>query len=374
MEIALIGLPQSGKTTLLRALTRGRSEAGVYGGARQEVHTGVTRLPDPRLDTLAGLFKPEKVVPVEIKYWDVPAASGIGGGMAQDGAGISGQYLNLLQNADALLHVVRAFEDPTVPHVGGSLAPHRDAADMEAELIFSDQAILERRVQRIEAGLKGSRGHERDVALREGSLLRRLKEGLDKDVPIREQEVSPDEQDLLSNYQLLTAKPLLVAFNIDEEALPSLDEMETELDGRYAKPGVMTTALCAKLEMELGQLPQEDEEEFRRSMGLPQTGQGTGPDRVVDMSFRLLSLVSFFTYVSKEVRAWTVPAGTPAVKAAGKIHSDMERGFIRAEVVSFDDLARCGSVAQCRREGLLRLEGKPYPVKDGDVITFLFNV
>ena len=374
MEIALIGLPQSGKTTLLRALTRGRSEAGVYGGARQEVHTGVTRLPDPRLDTLAGLFRPEKVVPVEIKYWDVPAASGIGGGMAQDGAGISGQYLNLLQNADALLHVVRAFEDPTVPHVGGSVAPHRDAADMEVELIFSDQAILERRVQRIEAGLKGARGHERDVALREGSLLRRLKEGLDKDVPIREQEVSPDEQDLLSNYQLLTAKPLLVAFNMDEEALPSLDEMETELDGRYAKPEVMTTALCAKLEMELGQLPQEDEEEFRRSMGLPQTGQGTGTDRVVDMSFRLLSLVSFFTYVSKEVRAWTVPAGTPAVKAAGKIHSDMERGFIRAEVVSFDDLARCGSVAQCRREGLLRLEGKPYPVKDGDVITFLFNV
>jgi len=368
MEIALIGFPQSGKTTLLNALTRGRAEAGVYGGARQEVHAGVVRVPDPRLHTLTQIFVPDKVVPVEIKYWDVPAGSSIAAG---NGAGISGQFLNLLQGADALLHVVHTFDDPSVPHVSGSVDPHRDVANMNAELAFSDLTILERRVRRIETDLKGARGHERDVLLKEGSLLQRLKEGLESDVPVREQELLPEEMNLLSSYQLLTAKPVLIAFNIDEAALPRAADLGGELAGPWVKkPGVMATTLCNKLEMELSQLSPEDERQFRESMGL----QESGLDRLVRLSCDLLSLVSFFTYVSKEVRAWTVPADTPAVKAAGRIHSDMERGFIRAEVIAFTDLARCGSVAQCRREGLLRLEGKTYPVKDGDVITFLFNV
>ena len=366
MEIALIGFPKSGKTTLLMALTRGRMEAGGYGGPRQDVHAGVAQMPDHRLDTLARIFEPDKVVSVEIKYWDVPAASGVSG----DGAGIGGQFLNLLQNSDALLHVVRAFEDPSVAHINESVDPHRDLADMEGELVFSDMGILERRGQRIETTLKGAKGHERDMLLREGSILQRLREGLEKNVPVREQQVVPEERDILSNYQLLTDKPLLTVFNMDEAGLPKATELENELASRYHRAGVRATTLCAQLEMELSQLPPDDERDFRESMGF----QVSGLDRVVQASHELMSLVSFYTYVSKEVRAWTVPSNTPAVRAAGKIHSDMERGFIRAEVVAFDDLETCGSVAQCKKEGLLRLEGKTYPVKDGDVITFLFNV
>ena len=366
MEIALIGFPQSGKTTLLTSLTRGRAEAGVYGGARREIHASVTGMPDPRLDSLARIFNPNKLVPAEIKYWDVPAGSGL----AEDGSGIGGQYLNLLQNADALIHVVRAFEDPSVPHIRGSVDPFRDVADMEAELAFSDLAILERRVERIETDLKGARGHERDVLQREGPLLQRLKEGLESDVPVRGQQLSKDEENVLSSYQLLTAKPLLVVLNIDEAALSEYSELQDRLVHRYQGPGVAATTVCGKLEMELSLLSADDEREFRESLGL----QEPGPDRVARLSYQVLSLVCFFTYVSKEVRAWTVPSNTPAVQAAGNIHTDMERGFIRAEVIGFDDLVRCGSVAQCKKQGLLRLEGKTYPVKDGDVITFLFNV
>ena len=365
MEIGIIGLPQSGKTTLLSALTRGRSEAGVHGSGRQEVQAGVGRIRDRRLDTLTEIFNPDKVVPVEITYWDVP-----GSGLADGEDGIGGQFLNLLQSADALLQVARAFEDPSVAHINGSVDPYRDTAKIEAALTSSDLGILERRVQRIEANLTGAKGRERDLLSREESLLQRIREALEQDVPVREQPVTIEEKDILSNYQLLTAKPLLTVLNIGEAALDGAAHLEETLEQRYNRPGTKATPLCGKLELELSQLSPKDESEFRESMGVRESGL----DRVVTLSFELLSLVSFFTFVSKEVRAWTVPATTPAVKAAGKIHSDMERGFIRAEVVGFDDLARFGSVAQCRKQGLLRLEGKTYPVQDGDVITFLFNV
>ena len=230
MEIALIGLPQSGKTTLPNALTRGRAEAGVWGGSREEVRAGVTKVPDPRLDTLAELFRPDKTVPVEIKYWDVPSIYDVG----EDGPGIGGKFLNLLQNADALLHVVRAFDDPAVAHINGSVDPSRNAAKMLAELVSSDLAILDRRVQRIEASLKGASGHERDTLLRESSFLQRLKEGLQRDVPVRGQEMQPDEAAMLSNYQLLTNKPLLTVLNIDEAALSGAAALEEELAERYS--------------------------------------------------------------------------------------------------------------------------------------------
>ena len=361
MEIGLIGLSQSGKTTLLSALTRGRSEVGTHGSGRQEVHAGVSRMADLRLDSLARIFEPEKVVPVEIRYWDVPAGTD---------AGITGQFLNLLQGADALLHVVRAFEDPSVPHVAGSVDPQRDMAALQEELANSDLAILERRLERVQSSLKGASGRERDILLSEATVIQRIKEALEDGVPVREQQVSTEENTLLSDYQLLTAKPSLVVFNVDESGLSETVRHQHESDGSFRKPGIAATSLCAKLEMELSQLDPGEEKEFRDSMGI----DGSGVDRVVMISYELLSLVSFFTYVSKEVRAWTVPASTPAVKAAGRIHSDMERGFIRAEVIAFEDLAQFGSVAQCRKEGRLRLEGKTYQVRDGDVITFLFNV
>ena len=364
MEIALVGLPRSGKTTLLNALTRGRVESGLY--ARQEVHAGVTGMPDPRLDGLSAIFHPKVVIPLEVKYWDVPP----GPERADGGAGIGGQFLNFLQGADALLHVARSFVEPAVPHVLEAVDPHRDQAALEAELALSDLAILERRSQRIETEIKGARGHERDLLVRETSLVRRLSDELERDVPVREQRISPEEAEALSNYQLLTAKPLLVVYNIGEGDLAEAGGLEDDLAVRYGRQGMAATTVCARLEMELAQLSPDEEREFRESMG----AQDRGIDRVAALSARLLSLVSFFTYVSDQVRAWAVPADTPAVRAAGKIHSDMERGFIRAEVVSFDDLVKCGSMAGCKKQGLLRLEGKTYPVQDGDVITFLFNV
>ncbi len=370
MEIALIGLPQSGKTTLLNALTRGRAQSASSGSGRQDVQVGVAGMSDPRLDTLVKMFNPRKVVPAEVRYLDVPA----GQGSAQETpewAGIGGQFLNTLQGCDALLLVVRAFENPSVPHVRGSVDPHRDIADVEAELAFSDLAILERRVARIEANLKGARGNERDTLLKETAVLQRVKEELEKGVTLRDQQVTSEEGQLLSNYQFLTAKPLLIALNVDEGNLSGVADLERAVaEGSEARAGVGVVALFAKLELELSQLAQEDEREFRESMGLEESGV----DRVVGLSHHLLSLVSFFTYGPDEVRAWSVAAETPAVKAAGKIHSDIERGFIRAEVMAFDDLARCGSVAQCKKEGLFRLEGKGYPIKDGDAVIFLFNV
>lgn len=360
MEIGIIGLSKSGKTTLFRALTRGKAER-----TGEALHIGVTKVPDPRLDTLARIFKPQRVIPAEIKYWDIP---GQPEGLSR--TGIGGQFLNILQKADALLNVVRAFQDPSVPHPEGSVDPLRDAAVMWEELAFSDLGILERRVQRIEAGLKGAKGHQRDVLAREKALLERVKEGLEGEVPIREQEFDEEEARTIANYQFLTAKPLLLVVNIGEEELGRGAELEREVGERYKRPGVKAVAMCGKLEMELSELEPEEEREFRESLGLTQSGS----ERAIRASYELMGLVSFFTVVSQEVRAWTVPRGTPAVKAAGKIHSDMERGFIRAEVISFSDLARCGSIAEGRRQGLLRLEGKGYPVQDGDVITFLFNV
>ena len=354
MELALIGFPQSGKKTLLSALTRSRVESGTSGSSRQEVQAGVAKLADPRLGTLAEIFQPDKLVPAEIKFLAVSSVPAAGG----EAAGISGQSLNLLQGADALVHVVRAFDGPSVTS---------DVAEMSGKLVLSDLGILERRLERIEENLKGAVGHERDVLQREGTLVERIREGLDRGVPVREQKVSTDEAGTLANYQPLTGKPMLIVLNQSEDDPPrSQGGPDAQLEG----PGVRATSVCVKLEMELTQLSAEEEGQFRESMGL----EDPGVDRVIRMSYELLSLMSFFTHVSKEVRAWTVQSDTSAAKAAGKIHSDMERGFIRAEVTSFEDLARCRSIAQCKKEGVVRVEGKGYPVKDGDVITFLFNV
>ena len=358
MELALIGLPQSGKTTLLRALTRGRTEASSHGSSRMEINTGVTHVADPRLDTLAGIFSPPKTVPVEMRFLDVPAPYG------EDRQGIAGQFLNAVQGVDALVHVVRQFEDPAVPHAKGVVDPRRDMEEMEAELLFSDQAILERRRQRIQASMKGAKGHERDMLVREDALATKLAEALDQGTPVREQLLEPDDLPFVNNYQLLTAKPLLIALNIGEEEAAS----DSGVDG---VPGdAPTVALCAKLEEELSMLEPVEERQFRESLGVRESGL----DQLAAKSHELLNLVSFFTYGPKEVRAWSIPSGTPASTAAGRIHSDMERGFIRAEVVAYDDLTACGSIAQCKKQGVFRLEGKGYPVKDGDVIIFLFNV
>jgi len=366
MEIGIVGLPKSGKTTVFNALTKGKAETGVYAPAAAGPNVGVTKVPDPRLEFLEKIFHPKRKVPAEVTYVDVAAPPKSLG----KGEGIAGQFLAQLSKMDALLHVVRAFEDARVPHMESSIDPERDIATMDLELAFSDLAIIERRLERIETSLKAAKPHEREAYSREQALLARLKTALEGERPVRELQLTEDEKRITSNYQFLTAKPLLVVFNTGEEMLSEASSLEEKWRTKHQRPQVQVAVLCAKLEMELSQLEDADAQQFRSSMGLEEAAL----NRMIAISYELLGLISFFTVVSNEVKAWTIHRDTPAVKAAGKIHSDMEKGFIRAEVVSYDDLVKCGSIAETRKRGLLHVEGKNYIVRDGDVITFLFNV
>ena len=362
MEIAIIGMPKSGKTTIFNALTRGKVEVAAYSPTLAP-NTGVAKVPDSRLSMLEGIFQPKKIVPAEVNYTDIAGAFK---GFGREGVG--GEFLNYLTTADALLQVVRTFEDAKVPHPEGSIDPKRDIASLDLELAISDTAIIERRLAKLEISLKGAKAAEREPYLKEQLLLHKVKAELDKDIPIRQQGLAKDELKTLSDYQFLTAKPMLVVLNIGEEQLSQAAQLESELSSLY--PQFAVVALCGKLEMELGQLSDAEAWEFREAMGLSTPAL----DRVIDLSYRLLGLVTFFTTVSSELKAWTVYSGTPAPKAAGKIHSDMEKGFIRAEVISYTDLENCGNLAEARKRGLLRTEGKNYIIQDGDIVTFLFNV
>ena len=366
MELAIIGLPQSGKTTVFKALTRGKVQTAAYAPGAAAANIGVVKVPDPRLDALTAMFRPKRTVPAEVTYVDVGAPPrGFG-----KGEGFGGQLLSQLIRMDALIHLVRAFHDDRVPHIEGSVDPPRDIATMNLELAFSDMGLIERRQGRIEESLKGARQQEREVYLREQALLKRLKDALEQDVPIRAQSLSPEEAKTIENYQFLTAKPLLLLLNIGEEQLKEAAAIEREWRARYQGPRIGLAVLCGKLEMELGELNEADAQEFRTSLGLAQSAL----DRVIRASSELLGLLTFFTVVSDEVKAWNIRKGTSALKASGKIHSDMERGFIRAEVIAFADLEKCGSLAEAKKRGMVHLEGKNYEVRDGDVITFLFNV
>ena len=362
MKAAIVGLPQSGKTTIFNALTRGEAEVAAYSPTLAP-NIGVAKVSDPRLSVLEGIFQPKKTVPAEVSYIDI---AGSIKGFGKEGAG--GEFLNYLTTADALLQVVRAFEDDKVPHPEESIEPNRDITSLDLELAVSDLAIMERRLDKLETSLKGAKAAERESYLKEQLLLQKIKVELEKDVPIRLQGSTKEEFKMLANYQFLTAKPMLVVLNIEEEQIPKASQLEAEASSLY--PQFAVVALCGKLEMELGQLSDAEAREFRETMGLSKPAL----DRVIDLSYGLLGLISFFTTVSSELKAWTIPGGTPAPTAAGKIHSDMERGFIRAEVISYKDLEDCGNIAEARKRGLLRTEGKDCVIQDGDVVTFLFNV
>ena len=359
MELAIIGLPRSGKTTVFQALTGGRGETA--GAAR--VSLGVVKAPDPRLDALAGIFKPPKVVPAEVTYLDLPSATP-GFGRSR---GIEGQVLNQLSRADALVHVVRAFSNAGISQETGDMDPAGQIATMEMELAFSDLAILERRLERIDVSLKGARPQERETAQKEKELLTRVKEGLERERPVREQSLAAEERPLLEGFQLLTAKPLLVALNIGEAQLSEAAELEAAVQ---KGSGCKAIALCGKLEAELAQLSEAEAQEFMAVMGIQESGRG----RMIMLSYQTLGIITFFTAASSEVRAWSIQRDQTAPQAAGKVHTDMQRGFIRAEVVSYEAIVDAGSIAEARRRGVLRLEGKDYLVRDGDVINFRFNV
>jgi GTP-binding protein YchF len=365
IDIGIIGLAQSGKTTVFNALTGGKAATGSYT-ERQAAHVGVAKVPESRIDTLADMLQPRRVVPAEVRYIDIGASVR---SLAKD-KGIGGELLNQLSNADALINVVRAFTEASLPHPEGSLDVARDIVTMDLELVFSDLAIIERRLERIETSLKSAKPAERQAFVHEQETLHRFQAELEKDTPIREMELDPAEVKMIANYQFLTAKPLLIVVNIGEAQLADASAMETELNARYGREECRVITLCGKLETELAQLEDGEAEEFRADFGLKESGLS----RVIQQSYQLLGLISFFTTASNEVRAWSIPSGTAAPRAAGKIHTDMERGFIRAEVTGYDDLVKCGGPAQARRQGLVRLEGKDYIVRDGDVITFLFNV
>jgi GTP-binding protein YchF len=366
LEICIIGLPKSGKTTIFNVLTKGKADTTTYATTALTPNIGVSKVPEPRMQVLDKIFHPKKLVPAEVKYVDIV---GIGKDLGK-GEGISGQFLNYLSNADALLHVVRAFENENVPHIEGDINPKRDIATMNLELVFSDLVIIERRLKRLEDSLKGAKQSERDILSKEQALLQRIKSELEKDVPIWQQSLTGDEIKSLANYQFLTAKPMLIVINIGENQLKLDKSLEAEMRSTYSHAQFDVVAICGKLEMELTQLGEADGAEFRKDLGLTEPAV----DCIIRLSYQLLGLISFFTTVSEELKAWTITKGTSAVKAAGKIHSDMERGFIRAEVINYLDLDRCGSLAEARKHGLLKLEGKNYRVQDGDVITFLFNI
>ena len=366
LRLVIVGLPSSGKTTVFNALTRAEALTGTYSGAEDQPNVAMVKVPDPRLDVLAGMFKPKKVVPADVQYVDV---AGLAKGMGQQGLG--GKLLGHLAQGQALVHVVRAFEDPSVPHPEDSVDPLRDIETLNLELTFSDLGIIEKRLERIKGTIGKTRGPEREANEREAAILERLHGALEDGTPIREAGLAEDEEKILRGFGFLTAKPLLILLNLGEGQLGAEgDRLVAEARARFGAPGVEVAALAGKIEMELAQLEPADAAEFMADLGIAESGL----DRVISLSYDLLGLISFLTAGPDECRAWTIPRGSSAVDAAGAIHSDLARGFIRAEVVAYDDLVAAGSLPEARKRGALRSEGRTYVVQDGDVIEILFNV
>lgn len=362
MQIGIVGLPNSTKTTLFNALTHSQAETAVTSTGQIEVHSASVEVPDPRVDVLSGMFKPKKTTYARVKYVDV---AGLRVGAGKDGS-LSGELLNTISRSDALLHVVRAFEDERVPHPQGNVNVLRDLTALDFEFLISDLNIVEKRLERLAHDLERKGTYpERAQDQTEFELLKRVKDFLEEERPIREMELSEGELKILRGFQFLSAKPALIALNVGDEGSEnpadfSLGETESQ----------KVVCLHGALEMEISQLPQVDAEMFMSEYGITEPGL----NRMVRLSYQLLGLQSFFTVGEDEVRAWTIRQGATAVEAAGTIHSDLARGFIRAEVISYQDLVDAGSLAEARKRGTLRLEGKDYLVQDGDILNIRFNV
>lgn len=354
MRLGIIGLPQAGKTTVFNALTRGHQPLTTSGG-RFDVHTGVVDVPDGRVDRLSALFKPKKTIYAKVTYADIAGLEG-------SQSAISGQLLNLLTQMDGLLHVVRCFEDGNVPHPAGSVNPQRDIASMEAELLLNDMLAVERKLERLAEERKKGGGRERSVIEREAVLFERFKEVLSREIPLREIDLSIEEEKTLSGFGFLTRKPMLVLLNLHEG-------QETPVV-KYSHAHSDLVALQGKLEMEIAQLAPEDAEIFMAEYGITELGLA----RVIRVSYDLLGLISFFTVGADEVRAWTLHHGSSAYDAAGEIHTDLQKGFIKAEVILNDELLALGGMTEAKSKGRLRLEGKEYVVHDGEIVHIRFNV
>lgn len=359
MKLGIVGLPNVGKSTLFNAITKAGAESANYPFCTIEPNMGVVDVPDERLKVLRDIYDSQRILPAQITFFDI---AGLVKGASQ-GEGLGNQFLSHIREVDAILHVVRCFEDDNISHVDGSIDPKRDIETIHMELILADLEILERRKARVERQLKGDK---KQAKLFE--LLKRLIAHLEDENLAKSFSLEEDEVELYRDIQLLTSKPVIFVANVSmEDPEP---EVLYELEELAKKEQALVLPLSVQIEEEIAELAEEDKEVFLQEMGL----KSSGLDRLIKASYSLLNLISFLTAGPKEIRAWTIKNGTRAAEAAGKIHSDIQRGFIRAETIAFDKLKEAGSMAKAKDLGLVRLEGKDYLVKDGDVILFRFNV
>ena len=363
MKMGIVGLPNVGKSTMFNAITKAGAECANYPFCTIEPNVGVVAVPDERLQKLAEIYHPQKVTPAVIEFVDI---AGLVKG-ASHGEGLGNKFLSHIREVDSIVEVVRCFEDTNIVHVDGSIDPIRDIETINLELVFADLETIEKRIDNVKKKIKADKKYAQEL-----EVLEKVKEWLSQGKPTRTMALNEEEKEILKDAFLLTMKPILYIANVSEEQLSNAENDENVKKVKeYAKQeNAAVIPLCVKIEEELASLDGKDQKEMLEALGLEESGL----DKVIKTSYDLLGLMSFLTAGEPEVRAWTIKKGTKAPQAAGKIHSDIERGFIRAEIISYDDLIKEGSVAAVKEKGLMRLEGKDYVMQDGDIVLFRFNV